>query len=169
MNNSLDKRISHWLTNSLPIVTVTNPVSIHLDDLLGESMADIISPAMQSFLILLEQLRIMQMPVKPGLVIPLVSLSNKIERAIPENLTSLKKQLCHEPPSLYLLDWATSEHQLEGEAYWSPLSFSILDVASSDIQIYYKEIRYSLAIKDDWEFARAVYVEACLNTKVVMR
>ncbi len=161
MNERLNQLLQRWLTETLPTVSQFQPSSIHLDELLGMSTSGIetVTISLQAYKILLEQLQTHQFPVKPMLVIPLVTISNKFERTVPLTINDLESQLSFEPPSLYLLAWHALEYEVEGEAYWIPLKFELLGSCPKRVHTYYKEVRYKDGIENDWEFTRAIYLE----------
>lgn len=161
MTDLLKQQTKKWITDNLNHVSARNPVSIHIDELMGREIkkSKIVSISLQAFATLVEQLRELETPVQPSIVIPLVTLSKKLERAVPPDRKSIETQLDIEPPSLYLFDWSPSRYFEVCEEYRCPLTFSLIDDHSQGIYVCYKEVRYAAAIENDWEFARGIYVE----------
>lgn len=160
MNNLLNKQIKKWISKNLKLVSVHNPVSIHIDALLNRDVkkSEMIDISIQAFTILVKQIQELQMPVKPLMTIPLIAISKRIERSVPDNLITIENQLDIEPSSLYLLDWAPAEYFETCEEFRSPLSFKLIDNLLEGIYVYYREFRYEVGIENDWEFSRGIYV-----------
>jgi len=157
----VENLIKQWLVTNLPTVSVTNPVTIHLDELIGDTIFEknTLTVSIDVYQTLVEQLVALETPVKPGLVIPLVSSSRKLTMKVPLNLEELIHQRDqNEPPSLYLIDWRPNKTRVVCEEFHTPLSFNLLTIGNQ-VYSYYREFRYSLGIKNNWEYSRAVYVE----------
>jgi hypothetical protein len=160
MTEILHQRIEKWIANNLKLVSIYNPVSIHIDDLLGGDVkkSETISTSILAFLTLVKRMQELEMPAKPMLVILLINIGKKIKRAIPHNLVAIESQLDIEPPSLYLLDWSPAEYFETCEEYRSPLTFKLINNSIDGIYIYYREFRYAMGIENNWEFSRGIYV-----------
>jgi hypothetical protein len=107
MAESLEQQLARWINANLGLVSLRNPVSDHLDDVLGRKIepAEMIDLALTAFVLLVEELGRRQMPAQPLLVIPLESESNQLEANVPQDMQVIRafwRQ--EEPPSLYLLD-----------------------------------------------------------------
>jgi len=161
-NIALEKQIEGWVSANLKHVSLDNPVSIHIDMLVGKEVerSQLIPLSIEAFIALVKRIRKLQIPIQPTLAIPLVTLSNRVEMAAPHNLETLESQLPdRETPSLYLLDPNTWRGCENYEEYKAPLGFSLLARSTKGIYFCYRELRDGLAIKNNWEFARAVYAE----------
>lgn len=161
----LHQRIQKWLMENMKSVSIHNSVSIHLDELLGKELqrSAVTKTAVQAFHILVKTLQELQMPVQPILVIPLISISEKIQRAVPSKAEMIEDQLDFEPPSLCLMDWEIHKYFVVAEEYRCPLPFAFFDILEEHIYVYYREHRYKQGIDNDWEFARGVYIEYYCN------
>ena len=165
MSSSLDQKVKRWVLDDLQSVSTCSSVSIHIDELLGRDMkkAETIVVSIRAFIALVEQMRTLQMPAKPILVIPLEATSTMIELNTPRSVEAMEDQLAFEPPSLCLEDWGSSKHFAVCEEYKSPLAFDLMDIGipidDHNVYVYYREHRYAMGIENEWEFARAVYVE----------
>jgi hypothetical protein len=157
----MNQKIQDWLELSSKSVSVRNPISIHIDDLLGAQLEkdDIVNISTKAFLSLNKQIGQQQLTVIPLLVIPLRVIGNELSLAAPANLPILKNQLGDEPPSLYLLSRDSLRLTEACEEYKYPLPFELIPSLPKDVYVYFREFRNSQAIKNQWEFSRCVYVQ----------
>lgn len=157
----MDKVIQKWLEISLAHVSSVHPVTIHLRDLVGDSktITDSVIQSTLAFNLLIEQLSVSGMPVKPVLTISLRSYSHKIEYQLPKSMEELIDQIDpYESPSLYLVNWNPPKSIALCEELRAPLSAPWLGV-NLHTYLYYREFRYGLAFNNRWEFSRAIYAE----------
>jgi hypothetical protein len=160
--NSLERQVQQWAEVGLARLSIRDPVTIHLDQLLGKKLKEkeALAVSLQVFRILVEQVRRRGTPAQPGLVIPLVFHGTKLEADVPVDLHSLEIQIHHrEPPSLYLLDWEALKYLEVCEEYKAPLRFHLIEPPSEGVYVYYREFRDAESIEHNWEFARCIYVE----------
>lgn len=154
--------IVNFCANCIPTVTPLTPCSLHLNEILGSSQnkAIYLVDTLTSYVFLVQHLIAIDLPVKPVLVIPLISQAFNIEMRTPASIEDLHNQIdSFEPPSLILLDWQHNKMVAPCEEYCSPLDFQLLHPSQDHIYIYYREFRYLLGKFNNWEYSRAVYVE----------
>ena len=162
MSEPLRQRIELWVEANLGSVSVRNPVSNHLDEVLGRPVErpDIIDLSLHAYAILVDQMQKLRMPAQPVLVIPLRSESIRLEATVPQDLPSIKslwRQV--EPPSLYLFSWDASRLLEVCEEYRAPLVFDPMPPPIAGTYAYYREFRDMAGIENNWEFTKGVYVE----------
>lgn len=161
MVNDLQNKVAAWVNENLSRVSAKNPASIHLDELLGREIKndEILDLSLNAFVHLIEILVKDGVPVKPFLAIVLEGDSREIQFDIPENKKDITNQLSNKPPSLYLVDWDSSKYLTVIEKYQTPLPFELLEDNIVGVYTYFIEYRGAIGIDNDWEFARAIYLD----------
>ncbi len=159
MNVSLEYEIKKWLDENLDRVPSGGGTSIHIDELLGRVVQapEIIGISLDAFGILVEQMKQLQFRAQPVLVIPLVTISNRLERAVPRDLDGVVQQLDVQRPGLYLVDWKAPKWF--AEEYRLLVTFKLMQRPLDDVDVYYREFRSPVDIENDWEFSRSLNVE----------
>lgn len=154
--------IANFCINGIIAVTPLTPYSLHLNKILSSSQnkSVYLDDTLKIYLFLVQHLIEIGQPVKPILVIPLVSQDFNIEMKIPTSMEDLYNQIDSlEPPSLILLDWQHNKMVAPCEEYCCPLDFQLLPSLQEYIYIYYREFRYLLGKVNKWEYSRAIYAE----------
>jgi len=161
MNELYHQKIERWIEAGLKNLTVRNPISVHINDLLNIELEEpqIVSISLMSFTALVIGMRKRQMSAKPGLVIPLSTGSFHLTANVPSSLREIESQLDIETPSLYLLSWNIARCVEVYEEYKSPLAFELISASFKGAYAYYREFRDATAIKNGWEFSRCIYIE----------
>lgn len=151
--------IEEWIQQELGKVTIRNPSSKHIDELLVDMPVkeDRLDISFELFGHLIKRLQEMGFPKKPVLIIPLKSANSKIEQRTPRSQEEIEQQFSIEPPSLYLVDWDQARVKNVLEQYRVPLPFELND--AEGIYVTYRESRDKFAIENDWEVSRNIYVE----------
>lgn len=157
----LEAILQPWLDENLALVSATNPISDHIDRLLGEkpSPAQMVTISMRAFCTLITLLERLRMPVRPAMFIPLISHSATLTLTPPRSLNEIAAQLSDEPPGLYLLSWEHNRASWPEEIYSVPLTFPLLPDLPSGILTTYQEARHGQDITDGEEFSHALRVD----------
>jgi len=153
--------VETWCTEKLQFVTPTNPISIHLDELLSftKGNPEGLMIAFKIYQNLIEFLTTLDMPIKPIMVIPLKYSDSRVALLAPNSFEDLCTQYdAKESPSLYLIDWQGCKFAAPCEEYCVPLIFE-LPIDTIKVYSYYREYRYQLGIDRNWDFSRAIYAE----------
>lgn len=161
--NSLVNPIHLWVRKNISQVSLDLFYSEHLDTIAPEiypQIPDLIDFIVQAFLVLAQELEKLGMPVKAMATIPLAYVDNTtVPLQPPHSFETIVSQLSDEPPSLYLLSWHSMKQYILTEEFRTPLSFPLSEYLSDRVDIYYRAHRYGSHIKNDWEFARGIYLE----------
>jgi hypothetical protein len=159
--NHLELAIEKWLRSNYQKVVALLPVSNHINELVNIVLPkeDSLNLSIKAYRILVHSTRNLGTPVKPGLVIPLKSKFKNLSLQIPKSRDELIAHLDDEPPSLYLEAWEQAKKFIYCEEYRVPLEMQFLEDLDKNCFIYYREHRYSLAILNDWEYGRGIYLE----------
>lgn len=160
-DQQLEKAIEQWSTKNIDQVSINNPISNHLDEILGIKIPryETIATSCRAFGYLAELIKKTQHRVKPTLVIRLLTISANLGMNVPYSWEAIEDQLTHEPPSLYLLDWEIVKGYTVREEFSSPLPFQLMEEIPDKIYVYYKEFRSAEDIENNWEVARGIYIE----------
>jgi hypothetical protein len=159
MEEAIARRLAVWLNDALPEVTVTNPVHIHLDELLERDIGrdEAVSLSIAAFRVLIHLLTEREMPVQPILILPLTPGTTELGARPPPNIHALLDDLDGlEPPSLYLSHWQTYAFPWIIEEYRVPLAFRLFDPPLAGRDVHFSELRTQAAIAAGWEFARSI-------------
>jgi hypothetical protein len=156
----MDSKIIQWLENELPHISLADPVSVHLEELLGRELKgeELVTRAVEVFSALVKELAVRGIRAIPLLAIPLHARSNRLTREVPQDLMALVEDLDMQTPSLYLLHRDAFSHAEFCEEYRYPLPFDLTGLPEAGFYAYYREFRYPDAIENDWEYTRCVYV-----------
>lgn len=153
-------KVASWCQVTRPLVTVRNPQSVHLDDLVGSAydpsaMLRVGLAALHSLATLLDADAAGIMPV---LVVPLGSADALDVRVPPVSEYSI--QIAEESAGLYLVMRDSKIFWESIEEYRVPLSDLVVPSARGGRYVsYYRCFRGSEALENDWEYERCVYVE----------
>lgn len=161
MDNEILSRTINWVNDNFTEVTEKQPISIHIDELLGtkvkgEEALDASLDAYRNIIAFLEKESV---PVQPSLTIILHGDNKGMNFIPPKNKEEIISQLGLEPPSIYLLSWDSSKYLSVNEQYKKPLGFNLLHHKVEGVFTYYIEYRNQIGIENDWEFSRAIYLD----------
>lgn len=157
----MDQKIHLWLTKELGNLSYENPISIHLDQLLGEEIekGSLLDISIKAFLMLVDQLGDKRSLAIPLLVIPLKVIGSQLVMETPRDLAMLVNHLDYEPPSLYLLHPDILKYPEYCEEYKCPLPFQFVQLSTHNVYTYYREFRCEEALKNQWEYSRCIYIQ----------
>ena len=150
-----------WLDGNVSSVSVSQDVSVDLDELLDQKIErrEIVALSINVFNAFLQLIQALDSPPLLVMVIPLVSENTKLEASAPENLQQIEAQYSEfESTSVHLLDWDVLKYWNGDEEYKIPLSIPFDGLVDEGIRIYYREFRGRTSIENHWEYSRCIYV-----------
>ena len=162
----------NWISENISSVSPLLPVTIHMTDLYkGLSQPEVLNHelfdiSLMVFQNLVSEIKRIGNTVKTGLVIPLNGTSKKLSLKIPTSRADIFTQLTNEPPSLWMESWDTLKKAVVVEEFRTPFNIAILNINDSHFYAYYREHRYWMAIDNNWEFERGLYIEYYPNGRL---
>jgi hypothetical protein len=159
MTDLMSERIKRWVENALGELTPTNPMHVHLDELvpdLGVAPLVVLPKLREPFLELIAALGSRVEHVMASLTLPLASVETAICRQ--PDVATLDFDFTGESPSLYLVDRRVGMRLWTGERYRVALKdYSPFDPAIADVVFFYEVYRDARGMADDWELARSIH------------
>ncbi|MGD8781977.1 MAG: hypothetical protein PVH88_23815 [Ignavibacteria bacterium] len=153
--------IANWIKKSFKSLQSYEFVTEHIDEIFNYEWDEIreIEFCLDAFDILVDEINKHSLKCVPMLVLPL-NFTEELKIEVP-SWNELRKLLIDEPPSLYLQKANQYLMLNRYEEYRRPINinyeFHYLNV--ENISIYYKIYRDEKSFSNDWEFARAIYIE----------
>ncbi len=159
MTDPMSERIKRWVEHALDELTSTNPMHIHLDELvpdLGVAPLVVLPKLREPFLEVITALGSRVEHVMASLTLPLTSVETAICRQ--PDVATLDFDFAGEPPSLYLVDRRVGMRLWTGERYRVALKdYSPFDPAIGDVVFFYEVYRDAEGMANDWELARSIH------------
>ena len=148
-----------WLSTALSAVTPTNPVHIHLDELVDDPRhAHSLSMAIELWLMMVDILKPRLGELSAELMLPIGGETRRLRTGAP-SWDSIRRLVTRqdEPPALYLIDrrgwmlWSTDEE------YRIPIA--VPPSLPDGTKACYSSRRSADAVRDNWEYGRCVFVQ----------
>ena len=157
MMSSLSKNIKNWVQSEIPLMKFPEPLTAHINVLLGESIKqqDLIDVTWEAYLELLVQTKTIADRYMPCLIIPLICTA-ELDLQGPTQSTLDQHLDTHEPPSLYVIDRNIFRYHRVEEKYIRPLHFGIFSSAEENVYTEYVTFRDAVDIKNNWEYTRFI-------------
>lgn len=159
MNNEFVTSIRAWVDANLFQVSIWDPVSTHVNQLMGayEPEQGWFAEALCAFSVLVEYVHTIGDPAQPAIGITLREGERKVQQDIPRSVQDIEGQWRNvEPPSLYMLDWNICKSHIAVERYHVPLAFSLMMPAIDGVYATYEEVRSTEDARSNEPFARFV-------------
>lgn len=159
--------LEHWLTQTLPMVGLIEPKSIHVTELDGSPDGIVGTPAsLDDVLALLERI-VDIMGEHTSTIEPVVCLALPTSMTLDGSMRTIDEYLDEhagegEPASIGLVSRAASLLPPQWEAYVLPLFDMAISTPSGrrgHVHAVYRCYRWDEARRANWEYARALYFE----------
>ena len=159
-NDDVFKSFTDWLDDALKLNGKSHPLTAHVSSFgkLELSRQQTLEHSLNLFLELVNKSVEKKCvdDLMPMLVIPLGCSDNL---CFWDDSLSLSNQLSDEPPSIYLYEREKIKYLEVTEEYKTPINLELPKIEAIELNIYYRCFRDSVAIQNDWEFNKAVYLE----------
>jgi hypothetical protein len=154
-------RIRQWVEEAMDELSPTNPVHIHLNDLIPDLGIDprVVLPRLRApYEDVIAALGARLADVMPSLILPL-----KCAETLVCGWPDVRKpdfDFAGERPSIYLVDRREGIWLWRGERYRVALTgYTPFEPALEDIVFFYQTLRDEAAREEDWEYARSIHGE----------
>ncbi len=156
MISSLNTKIGIWIGNELPQVKLPEPITAHIDELLGQEIQrqDWIVTACSAYLELVKLTGSIASQYMASLVIPL-TCTEAIDIKGPTQDILEQYLDWYESPSLYLVDRDVFKYHEKEEKFLRPFDFDVFDIADN-IYTEYITLRGKVGIDNNWEYTRFI-------------
>lgn len=163
MDGSYHKKVQQWADKQIDKVKEGLIYdSYHIDEILDHvPKEDWVDKAKGVFTILVQRVkeRDPDRIVLPMVVFPLISKWKNLQMNPPQNMEEFTHLIDGiTPPEIYINNISTYYRFKPHEEYQCPINFSIMNEPFQYYE-YYREIKFIEGIRNDWEFARGIYIE----------
>jgi hypothetical protein len=157
---SIDK-LFDWIKTNGNNLAGSAFITEHVDVFLSANWPDgVIGTTIKLFSSAVHFVEKESLAANPLITFPLKTKGKQLSMSSPHSVESLSSDLdMNEPPSLYLLSRELKLYKYDMEEYISPVTFLLPGLDYLQTKVYYREYRTTLAIKNNWEFSRVLYVE----------
>lgn len=155
--SSVGKVMEHWIETNLSQLSMTNPLHVHVDELLStaHSRQDPLEALEEAFFKAIDSLGQRLIEVMPAAVIPLTSTPTLVCR--PPAAGHLDPG--SESPSIYLLHRDGAKALRLGELYRVPMPEFTIFRSHPDVFLFYETFRAERVRALGWDYTRTVLGE----------
>jgi hypothetical protein len=155
--HGLEARVREWSASAINAVTLRNPQSIHLDELLEDyDRAAAEALLFDAFEYLTRNIQPQAASLAPIGLLPLLP-SQQLDTSVPTRPFELDAA---EPPAIYVIERDALKLLDVTEAYCCPLNLNLSTPkeVSGYVYAYYRCSRDAESIARGWEYSRGVYL-----------